>query len=221
MRRCFPQSRQRSREPGLHRALGATNGRCRFGLAHVQQVPTGDYEALLLAQRVKRFDEVAVALAIEDRILGRWGRIGPRAALCEPELQPRPPACRPSLVACLVGHDREQPGSKRTAAAEPIQGIEGFDECSLSRIFGITGISGDEVCGSECDPLMSNDQLLICGRVSRTRSRYELGFVQWSALHRLIYLSRYTVGVGWVPEVDSGRNDVVEGTLRRAAPSEL
>src|SRR5438034_475279 len=115
-----------------------------LGLVEVEEVAGGDHLAVGVAEVVDRADEPGPLFAVEDRRLGRWGRIARPAILGSPEGETRPPAGRAPSVPCFVGDDPQEPRPERGPITEPAERAIGLDERLLDGVLGIT-IGRDQV----------------------------------------------------------------------------
>src|SRR5262245_59172003 len=143
-RQLGPETADRPRQPRLHRAARQVEDLGGLGLAEIEEVAGGDDLAVVRAQLVECADERLAGLAVEDRRLGRWGRITRPAILEGPQGQAGATARRAASVARLVGDDPQQPGPERGAAAEPVERAVGLDERLLDRILGVA-VGRDDV----------------------------------------------------------------------------
>ena len=102
-------------------------------LRELQEVAAGDREAALLGEPVHGVEQAGPGLAAEQSRLGGRDRV-PRA-VCSGHAQREgiAPAGRTSAVARLVRDDAQQPGPKRSAAAEAAERAIGLDAAVLRR----------------------------------------------------------------------------------------
>ena len=87
----------------------------------VEEVAGGDHLAIVVGEAVDAASEPGPALVVEDRRLGRWGRIARPAILGGPEGEAGPPPGRAAPVPRLVGDDPEQPRPEGRAGPEPAE----------------------------------------------------------------------------------------------------
>ena len=133
------------------------------------------------------------------------------------EREPFAAAFRPPPVARLVRHDREQPGTKRRAAAEARQRPPGLRQPELGCILGVGGIAGDQVCGAESDLLVVAGKRGEGGGITVTCTLDELVLCRWSAHHS--WVLHHPAPAGSSPEIPVVTRDAEAVTIGKAEPS--
>ena len=109
-------------------------------------------------------EEPGLLLAVEDRRLGRWGRISGSAILGGPDGEDRPPSGRTAPVPGLVRDDPQEPRPERGAVPEPAQRGVGLDEGLLDGVLRVA-------VGREQMRRPDGHVLLRAGPASRTPCR--------------------------------------------------
>src|SRR5436309_4763591 len=183
-RQAIPEAPERAGQARLHRAARQSEDVGGLGLVEVEEVAGGDHRAVGVAEVVDRADEPGPLFAVEDRRLGRWGRIGRPAILGSPEGETRPPAGRAPSVPCFVGDDPQEPRPERGPITEPAERAIGLDERLLDGVLGIT-IGRDQVRRPHGGVLIPPDERLVGHDLASLRAGDQIVVVidQWTALH--------------------------------------
>src|ERR1043166_6496911 len=89
-------------------------------------------------------------------------------------------------VAGFVGDDAQQPGTKGESRTEPPQRSIRLEEPVLCRLLRGRGVSTEEVGGSDGNPLVHPDELLVAACAPPASRRDEPCRSRWPARHSLI-----------------------------------
>src|SRR4051812_13640698 len=202
-----PKPPDRPREPRLGGAARDPQDVSRLGFAQLEEEPGRDHIAVVFPESVDRGKERSAGLAVEDRRLGRWGRITRPAILGSPEDEACPPAGGPPPVPRFVGDDPEEPWPERRVRAKSAQRGVRLDERLLGGVFGVA-IGRDDPCRSDGRVLIPTDERLVRHDVASPRAFDQLGVglsvaslvFQWTA--STVNRGGYTERASTVPPTD-------------------
>jgi hypothetical protein len=155
------ESIERAREPRLDSPASPTQHLGGLGLRQLEEVPARDHQAILFPQGLDGGEQRLLLFPAAQCRLGGGGRL-PRGSLRSRAQYEAGAATRgPAPVAGFVGHDLENPGTKRCAGPKAAECVVGLHETFLGCVFRLGRVSDDEVRRTECDPLVCLHELSI------------------------------------------------------------
>jgi mannose-6-phosphate isomerase-like protein (cupin superfamily) len=141
--------------------------------------------AIPLVEACKPVQQLGAALVRHGGRLGGRSRV-PRGRRRDAQREPAPATGGPPSVARLVRDDLEQPGPKRRAVPEAIEGAVRLHEAVLYRLLGVARIPRCHERDAKGESLVHAYELLVGGRVAALGAHDERCLVQWSAPHSLL-----------------------------------
>ena len=156
-----PKSPKRPGRARLDRAPGDPQRLGGLGLGQIQEEPRAQDLAIVVTQAAQGGEQLGSrprrpsprSPARGRGPPGRWSGLRPPP----PHRQALPTSGRPTSIACLVGHDAQDPRTERCALAEPRERGVRLEERILDGIVGI-GLRADEVRGPHGDVLVATDE---------------------------------------------------------------